>query len=86
MQVSKHVHKIAAEEPVAMLYSWHCGCHPFMSVIGCAGRLESFFGPVTVKKADGNGAKRKDAPATKGGKGKPAAKKGKAGGVGGKKK
>jgi len=47
------------------------------------GRLESFFGPTTVKKADA-GVKRKDAPAEKG-KG-PAAKKGKAGGVGGKKK
>lgn len=46
-----------------------------------AGRLESFFGPVT-KVASTSGAKRKDdKPPAKG-----ANKKGKAGGVGGKKK
>ncbi len=52
---------------------------PTLSSAGCAGRMEAFFGPVTVKSST-TGAKRKEAPAPKG-KG-AAAKKGKAGGVG----
>lgn len=53
-----------------------------MHWVCCAGRLESFFGPVTVKQSDTG--KRKE-PATGKGKGGQAAKKGKTG-VGFKKK
>jgi flap endonuclease-1 len=51
------------------------------------GRLESFFGPSTIKHSD-LAAKRKAAGPAKAAKGAkaPAAKKGKLGGVGGKKK
>ena len=57
-----------------LLSAWACG----------AGRLESFFGPVTMKSSTAGG-KRKEPPKPAKGKGKgPTAKKGKAaGGVGG---